>query len=526
MIRILIVDDELIVRIGIRSMIDWGQNGFEIVGEAADGIEALELIKKLSPNIVLTDIKMQNMDGIELLKKIREEELPVKVVVLSCYNEFEYVKKALKLGASDYVLKLSMQPQDLLNVMNTTKAEFLKLPPAKTQQLASPPVQNVWTKNIRKYLLQQNEPVAGPLDGLEDPSVRFLVFSSKICRKQVSYSETNDYPKLQNAAQNFITDIISEKFECSCFLYETGMFVTVIKLEQTFDGSVLESVTGLIERFQTLIETHLNCNTTVGLEPSCISLNQLHDCFFKTQLAVTYGFYFERNQIFTAAQVHYDEEITHIFDFAKIRHYFDELGMNHIDSVKQDLQTTLEGLKAKRNVHPKYVRKACKSVLNVLHMSLLSQVYEESTYNSSNLFDVNILEQVDTLEQIKSVLFSCLDTFISIQQTSCTGTYHQKMQELQEYLKSHVADKVTLEDAAEFVNLSKTYFCLVFKLEFGKTFNDYLTDIKISAAKKLLKTTPFSIDKIAEKTGYSNPNYFYTIFRKATGMSPNQFRNS
>src|SRR5659263_230956 len=101
LINVIIVDDELVVRVGIRSMIDWHQYGFDIIGEASDGAEAFEMVKSLKPDIVLTDIKMQQMDGITLLKKMKESGFTVKSVILSCHNDFEFVKEALKLGATD-----------------------------------------------------------------------------------------------------------------------------------------------------------------------------------------------------------------------------------------------------------------------------------------------------------------------------------------------------------------------------------------------------------------------------------------
>ena len=126
MIKVLIVDDEILIRVGIKSCINWESNGYEIIGLAADGNQALEIIKSQMPDIVLTDIKMPNLDGLELIEEIKKQYPNIRIIVLSCYNEFDFIRTAMKLGADDYILKLSMEPQDLLKVLNNTKKEIEK----------------------------------------------------------------------------------------------------------------------------------------------------------------------------------------------------------------------------------------------------------------------------------------------------------------------------------------------------------------------------------------------------------------
>ena len=118
MIKILIVDDEPLVRAGIKTVVPWSDNGFEVVGEAWNGID-------LKPDILITDIKMPQMDGIELLKKIKSEKLPVQTVVLSCFDEFELVREAMKYGARDYFLKLSIDPNNILEIFNEIKQDMV-----------------------------------------------------------------------------------------------------------------------------------------------------------------------------------------------------------------------------------------------------------------------------------------------------------------------------------------------------------------------------------------------------------------
>ena len=114
--KILIVDDEFIVRMGIKSILNWEEYGYTVVGEAEDGAQALKLIVASHPDIVLTDLMMENMDGFELMHECRKRWPQMKFIVLSSYNDFENVKRAMKLGASDYIFKMTAKPEELLKV--------------------------------------------------------------------------------------------------------------------------------------------------------------------------------------------------------------------------------------------------------------------------------------------------------------------------------------------------------------------------------------------------------------------------
>ena len=121
MLKILIADDEPLVRAGIKSVIPWQQHGFEVIGEAENGLEAYNKIISLKPDILITDIKMPQMDGIELLKKIKKDKIHIQSIILSCFDEFDMVREAMKYGAHDYILKLSIDPEKLLEVLNEIK---------------------------------------------------------------------------------------------------------------------------------------------------------------------------------------------------------------------------------------------------------------------------------------------------------------------------------------------------------------------------------------------------------------------
>lgn len=124
-IKIMLVDDEIIVRLGMKSVIDWEANGFRHVGEACDGKEALALLEQVKPDILLTDIKMPNMNGIELIESVKRLYPWIRILVLSSHDEYDYVRSAMKLGADDYILKASVDPDKLIRLLQETASRIV-----------------------------------------------------------------------------------------------------------------------------------------------------------------------------------------------------------------------------------------------------------------------------------------------------------------------------------------------------------------------------------------------------------------
>jgi len=125
-VKVLIVEDEILVRIGLKMSVDWERHGYQIVGEASDGIEALRLCESLKPDIVLTDIKMPKMNGLEFIKQLNDKYPDIKAVILSNYDEFSYAQEALNLGAVNYVLKVDVNPDELIEILNNIREKYIK----------------------------------------------------------------------------------------------------------------------------------------------------------------------------------------------------------------------------------------------------------------------------------------------------------------------------------------------------------------------------------------------------------------
>ena len=155
--KILIVEDEVLVRCGLRSMVNWEKLGLDVIGDASNGKEALEIYEKEKPDIVMTDIKMPVMDGLELIEKIREQDQSTRIVLLTCYEEFSYLMRAMKLGVSDYILKLKMKPDEIEKAMEKVCKELeQKNPDSKNETKAVQDKSDLFGQYVFYHQINEN----------------------------------------------------------------------------------------------------------------------------------------------------------------------------------------------------------------------------------------------------------------------------------------------------------------------------------------------------------------------------------
>ena len=242
MVKVLIVDDEAVVRIGLKSMIDWKTNGFDLVGEAPNGEKALELSESQQPDIVLTDIKMPAMDGLELISYPFAPELRPQFIVLSSYDDFQFVKGALKAGAKDYLLKLEMTPDKLLEVLRATSQSLETSREAHARLAVKSPhrtVRNSFFNLISGVALAPADHEAFlSLFSEQAGQRRFgcLVLRSLDLHKFDTISET-DLHMLNSSVVNVVEEILNEYGTAFCIAGYRGTYYGVFAIPQERDGA-------------------------------------------------------------------------------------------------------------------------------------------------------------------------------------------------------------------------------------------------------------------------------------------------
>ncbi|RXZ79436.1 response regulator [Paenibacillaceae bacterium] len=492
--KVLLVEDEPFIRRSLRKQINWHELGYEIIGEADDGQQALEIIREEKPDLVITDIIMPVMDGLELLKQSRQLGFETRFIMLTCVNEFEYAKEAVEYGASGYVLKLSMSIQSLEKKLLELSAE------------------------LGKRRSQQMERFNDKWNGLY--SVWWEVYASKGAEAQIARSvEIADYNE-----------------------YERGLII-VLLLDQHASVSdqlkalhIPESAAGTeihpfirsgIATFFCWYQADCRQNDnlmawaktlqTQGLVQSVVMKlgfpqpERVRDIWFRALDDLRHNWYQVRNgQAPKAEPVAYraipwelEGKLIRFMEMGKLDDTFlvlDEIGLlfkqqcTRIPIVKEE-SDRLEGL-----------------LLRIINSSQTNR--EHLWLASSHQMLFHVLKQ--RLEEAQAR---------RIYETR-EYTDHTEINKIIHYIHEHFDKEIRLKSMAEYVNMDEHYVSGLFKRKTGDTLINFVQKHRIERAKQYLTKTDLPIHEISHQTGFGNENYFSKIFRRWAQMTPSEYRKA
>ncbi len=516
--KILVVDDEPLVRRGIISMLEQDIEDAEIVGEAGTGNAAIKIIEKENPEVVLTDIIMPSMNGIELLKWTMLHRPEIKSVVLSCHQEFQYVKDAFLYGAVDYVLKYDIDKQALIEMIETLQkalVEDKKI--AGTEQadffdndldmIKSSFIRNIINGRIveeaeifskaKKYQLSIN---------LIEPS---YILSIAIDNKQSVGKEKKD--KYVKEFQGIAKSVLLEScgFE---LVYEGQHSFIVILQPKTDDFSINSACTTL----QCKIESSFNIGLSIGISQSGNNFKHYAEMLSSAKKALEQKFFKDSSSIVFSEDFGQQMDDTQAKNVKKS--IIQSIGESNLSDALLKLGTLYKLLKDTECCTVLQAKLIYISLEEALVNSVKDQIKDITTSNkeileSEFLYDLN--------ELLKEKLVSAANRVIRIVDIKeCSSPTHKTVV----YINSYYSDNtISLELIAGKFGYTPAYLSRLFKKETGKNLVDYVNEVRIYAAKKLLRQTDKKVYEVAEQVGYSNYNYFSKVFKQYEGVSPSEF---
>lgn len=538
MIKVLIVDDEVLVRIGIKSCIKWENSGFEIVGEAENGIEALELAEIYKPDLVLTDIRMPKMDGLEFLRHLKEKQPDVKTIILSCYNEFSYVREAMKLGALDYVLKLSMQPEELLEILNRIKGVIDKEKKQYSEVYLLRQKANSNIKTIKEDFIKNA--LAGNIKNesefyLNIHELEFKIDFSSYMVIHISIEDyrfiastrwENDEQSLNSSVSTVISNILTKYGESEVIQYEGSNFYVILSPTGNFDqGNTCDAVLQLAENIVEMITTYLNMKVSLGISSSGRTLEELNKKVMEAQLANSYGFYLKKKNIsFYNEYIKFDSNT--LPDFSSVEpDLLHALDVVDKEKIKVCIAWIFQKIIEDKNVYPdKFIKKLTEILylfsrrLNAIEgtMDEIIDEYETGPYERVGMF-LNIYN----LEEWFDKFIDRYSEYVKLKQKKKTK---EEIIKIKNYVLTNYTGKFSISICARICNMSEKYFSYVFKKETGENFTNYVNKVRIEKAKELIKNQNMVIFEVANKVGYENDKYFIKLFRKIVGMTPGEYK--
>jgi two-component system response regulator YesN len=512
LIKVLVADDELLVRIGLRTTIEWEKNGFTIVGEAKNGKEAVELFDKFDADILITDIRMPVLDGLEVIKRIKEKKKDLKSIILTHYDDFSYAQKAINLGASEFILENNLSSDNLLMVLKKLSDELV---PGKTNSIRSMTETDYLYYALEKAILTNiskidYEGLIGVNAGSQFYSNYFVAYG-KICYNDDLESDIkNNNEFFKNLSNIFVsTDNVKQAMmmveDHLVYLYnidfktenhqkEQAEIINILKrnIKQFFDLDMFFGV------------------SSVGDNPLDIprlvteAKKACERCFFSEDKVIHYDGRIEKMA---------DENIKIKPDI--IRKYLNQSDMTSLYAYIDERFDKIYGSYNKMGVRKLFIDFI--SLAQIIHQ----EKYAEDEVVSDAKFRYIYFDKLADFKAIKEYV---KDVYHFISEKNDDRSYSYYINKSIEYIKENYERNITLEEVAEYSQISKSYLSLLFKQETGINFSAFLTSYRVEKCKEYLRESHYKIYEIAERVGFDNPYYFSKVFKEKVGISCKEYQ--
>lgn len=532
MYKIILVDDEEEVRRGILNKIQWSEHGFEIIGEAENGKEALEMVEKNIPDIVITDIKMPFMDGMKLAKILYERFPTVKTIILTGFDEFEYAKTAIKLNVIEYVLK-PISSKDIIELLISTKE---KLDREFEEKKNIKMLEEIYIKSLpilrEKFL---SSIIRGNInsDEIKEKQKKYNInlhgeaFLVSVAAIDYSIENINNKDKEILIFQVLkLTEEIISKYSAGLVFIEDDNII-ILNISQERDKKlIIEKSSKVLEEIRQSIFKYLSLSVTIGIGTSCENLSGVSLSYKNAIAALGYRIILGNDRLIFIDDVEPKREDEIVFDKLKER----QLENSIKAGTKEDIYSTVEDLFKVIEASNTSVEYYQIYLIQVL--TTIIKIAKDSNVNMKDIFGENFnffieLYKFSTLTEVKEWIKK---SSIKISEYIIKGREDLSkllVDRAKEYIEERFHDsELNINTICNHLHISQAYFSYIFKKDTQTTFVSYLTQIRMTKAKELLRNTNMKTFVIAEKVGFSEPNYFSYCFKKNLGKSPSEYRNS
>lgn len=535
MLKIFLVEDESIVREGLRDNIPWQQYGYKFVGEAGDGEMALPLIQKTQPDVLLTDIRMPFMDGLSLSRIVHQEFPDMKIIIISGYDDFEYARQAISLGVEQYLLK-PITRANLQKVLTELRAKIENEQEQKRYQEKFQDETREYEQFSRTNFFVKIFEGRMPVQDIYEEAARLSVKINAPCYNLLMFSLTE---KHQGTGSGFETEDFARKREellryfvrypeHVVFRWNVNTYGVLIKGSteqmQELTGRCLENVERICGPAEEILDWYAAAGEPVE------RLSMLAECYSKVNHVFAHRFLMPEVHIFT-------KDVTDQYMPAV------ESGrIGDIDSAKLDQELIRDFLvKGSHDEVADFVngyllsiQEALKSRMFqnylVFHIHFVSMAYVESLgYDKKELLELLGEEQIQevnlNVEELSTYLQRILGRAIELRDRESDNQGRKILKKALDYIEeNYTQESLSLNTVAGEIHVSANYFSAVFSQMMEVTFTEYVTQKRMEKAKKLLRQTGRHTGDIALEVGYKDPHYFSFVFKKTQGCTPREYR--
>lgn len=526
--KMILVDDEEDVRVSIEKKVDWNALGFELVGSANNGEEALELTEQMHVDVVLTDIKMPFMDGLTLCEKVKENYKNTKVVLYSGFDDFEFARKAIHLEAEEYILK-PIGAKDLENVFRRIKENLDKEFDERRN------IENLQEHYQKSLPMMREQLLMGLLEGrvsamqaetmIRSYGMDFLAPYYSVALLggdfRLNDKETKTGQMLMLSLLNLAKDYLEKNMNIQIFMYIDRIAV----IARMQEAKEIQDFIYHMNQVTKIGARMLDVNVNAGIGHAHSLLTQIASSYEEAKTAYDYRILAtEANQAFYINDVEPKADEQTLQDPQELEKVLYSMKFGTKEELNESIDAYIAELKSYKITMQQYQLNFMEVITEILKLlrSYQLDMNEILGKDFEPFQKVGKFLSLDELAVWLKETGSKIRLQIQKERTDSTNAITEKAKK---YIEDHYADsQLSVKHLCDYLNVSTTYFSVIFKKETGMSFVSYLTQVRLEHAVELLDKTDDKAYMIAEKVGYTEANYFSYVFKKQYGVSPSKYR--
>lgn len=533
--KALIVDDDILARVGLKMMLDWHALGWEVTGEAANGQQALAMVEELRPDLILLDMRMPQMDGAQLMAELRQRYVKIKIIVLTCYDDYAYMKEALACGASEYILKPEMNAATLTEALERVRLA-IEAETERDREYYELKKQAAWSSYVtsEKFV---NDLIKGSYASEADiqaamahAGIRYAGQAFRVILFSVDHMETlrkeTDAARLKAVCTSLFNII-----QGAIHFLPVGSFVQTDAAGDcvaiccgTEEQLRLGEAEAAAKNAMQAAKDYTQLSLSVGISGTGRGIADAKGLYEQAAEAARHRLFTSPGGIHAYEQLQPSEE-----DYRRFRRKIAECAGLLYAGAGQASPQDRDALLWKLLMHVKESRSM--SFLRAVGLELMNWYNHQWSVNhldapvpgTDDLLFVEQLLRFTTMEELHRMLCGKIDQ-LDRGMEAVASPHGRIIRDAVRFIEEHYHANITLSDVAEHVHMSKSYFSLIFREETGINFVEYLTNYRMESAKRLLQEEEKKIYEVATSVGYESERYFSQVFKSKLGMTPTEYR--
>lgn len=498
--KVLIVDDEILLRQGLKHLLQWEKEGFTIVGEASTGEEALDIISKNKPHIVISDVVMPGMDGVSLCQKIKSKYPDIQIIILSSYSDFNYVKDTFKYGVKDYILKPTLNPDELLSLLRKLANN---IPGFKLKTSSE-------NMNIESILVER---LCGYVNNDDKEFISSVFVNNSFIMCSLKYKNmTSDI--MEDMASYIKKQMPTTKFGIVC--PQKGIICAIINFNII---NSIETSSHLQYMADKLSETYENIFLVISRPFKSIDeIKNIYDREVKKYL--NFKFYYVDKHFCTTSSFNNDY-IKSKFD---LKRYSESLYVLEFESSLNYFRSYIGDCIKLLMIDEPDLKALCDNVIYTTITILDTLSYDVSKLKFTRTDYFTMIDQTETFNDLLKIVESFCAEILSISTSDHNEVSNYTIDKILAYISEHYNEQLSLKMLADKFHFNYYYLSSYFTAHNKEGFSEYLNKIRINKAIQILKNSDVSISEVSYMVGYSDNSYFCKVFKKYTDYTPSRYK--